>query len=171
MKIAVLKERRFGETRVATTPDTVKKLVGLKHVVAIESGAGLTAGVRDEDYVAAGASVGSAADALTGADIVFKVRAPDAAELATYPKGAALAGLLEPYAAKAEAAGLCGGRRTSRRDGIRATHHTRAIDGRAVEPGEPCGLSRRYRRRADLWSRLADDDDGGGYGRGGESVR
>ena len=104
MKIAVLKERRFGETRVATTPDTVKKLVGLKHVVAIESGAGLTAGVRDEDYVAAGASVGSAADALTGADIVFKVRAPDAAELATYPKGAALAGLLEPYAAKAEAA-------------------------------------------------------------------
>ncbi len=104
MKIAVLKERRFGETRVATTPDTVKKLVGLKHVVAIESGAGLTAGVRDEDYVAAGASVGSAADALTGADIVIKVRAPDAAELATYPKGAALAGLLEPYAAKAEAA-------------------------------------------------------------------
>lgn len=104
MKIAVLKERRFGETRVATTPDTVKKLVGLKHVVAIESGAGLTAGVRDEDYVAAGASVGSAADALKDANIIFKVRAPDAAELATYPKGAALAGLLEPYAAKVEAA-------------------------------------------------------------------
>ena len=104
MKIAVLRERRFGETRVATTPDTVKKLVGLKHVVAIETGAGLTAGVRDEDYVAAGATIGSAADALKGADIVFKVRAPDAAELATYPKGAALAGLLEPYVAKAEAA-------------------------------------------------------------------
>lgn len=101
MKIAVLKERRFGETRVATTPDTVKKLVGLKHAVAVESGAGLSAGVRDEDFVAAGATVGSAADALKGADIVFKVRAPDAAELATYPKGAALAGLLEPYAAKA----------------------------------------------------------------------
>lgn len=104
MKIAVLKERRFGETRVATTPDTVKKLASLKHTIAIESGAGLAAGVRDEDYVAAGASVGSAADALKSADIVFKVRAPDAAELATYPKGAALAGLLEPYAAKAEAA-------------------------------------------------------------------
>jgi NAD(P) transhydrogenase subunit alpha len=104
MKIAVLTERRFGETRVATTPDTVKKLVALKHVVAIESGAGLTAGVRDEDFIAAGATVGSAADALKDADIVFKVRAPDTTELATYPKGVALAGLLEPYAAKAEAA-------------------------------------------------------------------
>ena len=104
MKIAVLKERRFGETRVAATPESVKKLVALKHAVAIESGAGVTAGVRDEDYVAAGATVGSAADALKGADIVFKVRAPDAAELATYPRGAALLGLLEPYAAKKEAA-------------------------------------------------------------------
>jgi NAD(P) transhydrogenase subunit alpha len=104
MKIAVLKERRFAETRVSATPDSVKKLIGLKHTVAVETGAGLSAGVRDEDYVAAGATVGSAADVLKGADIIFKVRAPDAAELATYPKGAALLGLLEPYAAKAEAA-------------------------------------------------------------------
>ena len=104
MKIAVLKERRFGETRVSATPDSIKKLIGLKHTVAVEAGAGLSAGVRDEDYVAAGATVGSAADVLKGADVVFKVRAPDAAELATYPKGIALLGLLEPYAAKAEAA-------------------------------------------------------------------
>ncbi|MFT3726009.1 MAG: Re/Si-specific NAD(P)(+) transhydrogenase subunit alpha [Hyphomonadaceae bacterium] len=104
MKIAVLKERRFDETRVAATPESVKKLIGLKHSVAIESGAGASAGLRDEDYTAAGATVGSAADVLRQADIVFKVRAPDAAELATYPKGAALLGLLEPYAAKAEAA-------------------------------------------------------------------
>lgn len=104
MKIAVLKERRFDETRVAATPESVKKLIGLKHTVAIESGAGASAGLRDEDYIAAGATIGSAADVLKGADIVFKVRAPDAAELAIYPKGAALLGLLEPYAAKAEAA-------------------------------------------------------------------
>ena len=104
MKIAVLKERRFNETRTAATPESVKKLIGLKHAVAIEAGAGATAGIRDEDYVAAGATVGSAADVLKGADIVFKVRAPDAAELATYPKGAALLGLLDPYSAKAEAA-------------------------------------------------------------------
>jgi len=104
MKIAVLQERRFDENRVAATPESVKKLIGLKHSVAIESGAGLNAGVRDEDYVAAGATVGSAASVLNGADIVFKVRAPDAAELATYPKGAALLGLLDPYSAKKEAA-------------------------------------------------------------------
>jgi NAD(P) transhydrogenase subunit alpha len=104
MRIAVLKEHKEGETRVAATPDTVKKLIGLKHTVAVETGAGLTAGVRDEDYAAAGAEVGSAESALKGADIVFKVRAPDAAELATYPKGAGLVGLLDPYAAKQEAA-------------------------------------------------------------------
>ncbi len=104
MKIAVLKERRFGETRVAATPESIKKLAGLKHTVAVETGAGVAAGIRDEDYAAVGATVGSAADALKGADVVFKVRAPDAAELVTYPKGAALVGLLEPYAAKKEAA-------------------------------------------------------------------
>lgn len=103
MKIAVLKEQRFNETRVAATPETVKKLIGLKHAVAVESCAGLAAGIRDEDYAAAGATVGSAADVLKGADIVLKVRAPDASELATYPKGVALAGLLEPYAGKSEA--------------------------------------------------------------------
>lgn len=103
MKIAVLKERRFNETRVAATPETVKKLIGLKHAVAVEFCAGLAAGIRDEDYAAAGATVDSAADVLKGADIVLKVRAPDASELATYPKGVALAGLLEPYAGKSEA--------------------------------------------------------------------
>ena len=61
MKIAVLKERRFNETRVAATPDTVKKLAALKHTVAIETGAGATAGIRDEDYIAAGATINSAA--------------------------------------------------------------------------------------------------------------
>ncbi len=104
MRIAVLKERRTGETRVAATPETVKKLIGLGHAVAIETEAGVSAGVRDEDYVAAGATVSPAGVALSGANIVFKVRAPDAAELASYPKGAGLVGLLDPYDAKAEAA-------------------------------------------------------------------
>src|SRR5262245_41456891 len=104
MRIAVLKERRAGETRVAATAESVKKLIGLGHSIAVESGAGLAAGVRDEDYTAAGAKVDAAADALSGANIVFKVRGPDATELATYPKGAGLVALLEPYAAKAEAA-------------------------------------------------------------------
>ncbi len=104
MHIAVLKERRAGETRVAATPDSVKKLIGLGHTVSVETAAGLTAGVRDEDYAAAGARIGSAADTLKGAAAIFKVRAPDAAELATYPRGAALVALLDPYAAKKDAA-------------------------------------------------------------------
>src|SRR5262245_42095961 len=104
MRIAVLKERRAGETRVAATAESVKKLIGLGHTVAVEAGAGISAGVRDEDYAAAGATTGSAAETLSGANVVFKVRAPDAAELATYPKGAAVVALLEPYAAKQEAA-------------------------------------------------------------------
>jgi NAD(P) transhydrogenase subunit alpha len=105
MKIAVLKERRFDEHRVAATPDTVKKLIALGHSIAIEAGAGTTAGVRDEDYAAAGASIeASAAGALKDASLVLKVRAPDDAEAASYPKGAAFVGLLEPYNAKKEAA-------------------------------------------------------------------
>ena len=104
MRIAVLKERRAGETRVAATAESIKKLIGLGHTVAVESGAGVTAGVRDEDYAAAGAKVGPASETLSGANIIFKVRGPDAAELATYPKGAGLVALLEPYAATAEAA-------------------------------------------------------------------
>jgi NAD(P) transhydrogenase subunit alpha len=104
MKIAVLKERRFEESRVAATPESIKKLIGLKHSVAVEFGAGANAGLRDEDFTTAGARMGSAAEVLKGADIVFKVRAPDAAELATYPRGAALLGLLDPYGAKKEAA-------------------------------------------------------------------
>jgi NAD(P) transhydrogenase subunit alpha len=104
MRIAVLKERRAGERRVAATPETVKKLIGLGHTVAVETGAGVEAGVRDSDYTAAGATIAATpADLLKSAEAVFAVRAPEAAELALIPKGAAMIALLEPYAAKAEA--------------------------------------------------------------------
>jgi len=104
MRIAILKERRAGDNRVAATPDTVKKLVALGHTVAIEAGAGLSAGIRDDDFTAAGARVSAAAATLEGANAIFKVRAPDEAEYKTYPKGAAVIGMLEPYAAKKDAA-------------------------------------------------------------------
>jgi H+-translocating NAD(P) transhydrogenase subunit alpha len=104
MHIAILKERRAGDNRVAATPDSVKKLVALGHTVAIEAGAGLAAGVRDEDFTAAGAKIAAAAAVLNGANAILKVRAPDADELNSYPKGAALLGLLEPYTAKKDAA-------------------------------------------------------------------
>ncbi|MBI1360104.1 MAG: Re/Si-specific NAD(P)(+) transhydrogenase subunit alpha [Alphaproteobacteria bacterium] len=108
MRIAVLRERRAGDRRVAATPDTVKKLVALRHAVSIETGAGVEAGVRDEDYAAAGATVGPADKTLQGADIVLKVRAPDEAEAKSYPKGVAFVGLLDPYNSKADVAQWAG---------------------------------------------------------------
>jgi NAD(P) transhydrogenase subunit alpha len=102
MRLAVLKERRSGETRVAATPETAKKFVGMGLEVAIEAGAGLASGITDEAYAAAGASVvPDAAAALAGAGIVLKVRAPEEEELAAIPRGALLIGTL---GADAEAA-------------------------------------------------------------------
>ncbi|MFN4025600.1 MAG: Re/Si-specific NAD(P)(+) transhydrogenase subunit alpha [Hyphomonas sp.] len=103
MKISVLKERRPGETRVAATPETVKKLIGLGHTVTVETGAGTVAGFLDGAFTEAGASIaGSAADAAKGADIVFKVRRPLPDEIAALPEGTALIALMEPYAYPAD---------------------------------------------------------------------
>ncbi len=99
MKISVLKERRAGETRVAATPETVKKLKALGHEITLESGAGTVAGFPDAAFEAEGARIASdAAAACAGADILFKVRGPQAAEVAAYPQGAVLIALMEPYA-------------------------------------------------------------------------
>ena len=88
MRLAVLKERRAGEARVAATPDTVKKLIGLGLGVAVEAGAGLTAAIADEEFRAAGAEiVPDAATALSGAGILFAVQAPDEAIRALMPRG------------------------------------------------------------------------------------
>ena len=69
MRIAVLKELAAGETRVAATPETVKKFIGLGAEVAVESGAGAEASIADADYSAAGAKVGSRADTLKGVQL------------------------------------------------------------------------------------------------------
>ena len=95
MKIGVPAESRPGETRVAATPETVKKLAVL-HEVIVQSGAGLHASVVDDAYVAAGARIGSAAEAL-GADLVLKVRSPNPEELLLMRPGAALVGILDPF--------------------------------------------------------------------------
>ena len=103
MKISVLKERRPGETRVAATPETVKKLVGLGHSVTVEQGAGTVAGFLDAAFTEAGATIASSpADAAKGADIVFKVRRPEPGEIAALPDGSALIALMEPFAYPAE---------------------------------------------------------------------
>ena len=95
MKIGVPAESRPGETRVAATPETVKKLA-VKHQVIVQAGAGISASVTDEAYAAAGATIGTAAEAL-GAEMVLKVRAPNADERAQMKSGAVVVGMLNPF--------------------------------------------------------------------------
>ena len=96
MRIGVPLETRPGETRVAATPETVKKLIGQGHTVVIQKDAGVKASQPDSMYEAVGASIGSAADAF-GSEIVLKVRAPEAAELKQMKSGAVLLGMLDPF--------------------------------------------------------------------------
>jgi len=95
MKIAVQAEADTAEPRVAATPDTVKKMVGLGAQVAVEPGAGIKSGVLDADYEAAGATL--AAGAAKDADVVLKVRRPTEAEAAGYKKGALVIANMDPY--------------------------------------------------------------------------
>jgi NAD(P) transhydrogenase subunit alpha len=81
MKIAILKERRPHETRVAATPETVKKLKALGAEIIIEAGAGETAAYTDQAYIDAGANiVPDAASAAAAGDIIFKIQRPMSAE-------------------------------------------------------------------------------------------
>jgi NAD(P) transhydrogenase subunit alpha len=99
MRLAVLKERRAFETRVAATPETVKRLAGLGLTVAIEAGAGAQAAVPDADYVAAGGEIATDdAAALAGAGIVLAVQMPLAEQLARIPRGALLVCVANAFA-------------------------------------------------------------------------
>ncbi|MGY6552673.1 MAG: NAD(P) transhydrogenase subunit alpha [Erythrobacter sp.] len=97
MKIAILKERAPGETRVAATPETVKKYAALGLDVAIEAGAGVIASVTDAAYAEAGASVGDAAATVKDADIIIGIQAPDVALLSGAKPGAWVAALFDPF--------------------------------------------------------------------------
>ena len=102
MLIGIPRETRPGETRVAATPETIRKLTASgKHAVIVESGAGVASSVPDDAYEAVGARIGGAAEAL-GADLVLKVRAPTSDELSNLKRGAVVIGLLDPY----DAAGI-----------------------------------------------------------------
>src|ERR1700685_1624790 len=95
MKIAVAKEIDPSEPRVAASPDTVKKYKALGVDIAVEPGAGIKSGLPDSEFVAAGATVN--ADAVKDADIVIKVKRPEAAELANYKRGALVIAIMDPY--------------------------------------------------------------------------
>lgn len=102
MKLAVVKETKANENRVAAIPETVKKLAALGFEVTVEKGAGESAAYTDKMYQDAGARIaGSVGEALGSADVVFKVQPPTDSELAAMKKGAALAALLQPYQAGA----------------------------------------------------------------------
>jgi NAD(P) transhydrogenase subunit alpha len=98
VRVAVTQERHADETRVAATPETVKKLIAAGFSVAIEAGSGASASYPDADYESAGAVVASTlAKTLAGAQVLFKVRAPTAEEIAALPAGAIVMAGLNPY--------------------------------------------------------------------------
>ncbi len=101
MLIGVPAETTVGETRVAATPETVKKLKAQGHTLRVQSGAGVAASVTDEAYVTAGAEITDAAGAF-GCDLVLKVRSPFDNEVTLMKPGTTVVGMLNPF----DAAGL-----------------------------------------------------------------
>jgi NAD(P) transhydrogenase subunit alpha len=99
VRIAVVKESAAGEKRVSATPETVRKYIGLGAEVAVESGAGSSASIADADYEAAGATVGTRAATLKGADIVLGVQGPDPDSLKSAKKGAWIVAGMNPFGA------------------------------------------------------------------------
>jgi NAD(P) transhydrogenase subunit alpha len=105
MQIGVPAETRPGETRVAATPETIKKLVAAKHAVVVQSGAGAGASISDSDFQAAGAAIApGAADIYARADAILKVRAPQGAELGMLRRDQVLVGMLNRFDAEGLAA-------------------------------------------------------------------
>ena len=109
VRVAVTQERHADETRVAATPEAVKKLIAAGFEVAVEAGAGAAASYPDADYAAAGATVAKTlAATLKDAQVLFKVRAPSAEEIKALPKGAVVLAMLNPYQDKASLKALAG---------------------------------------------------------------
>jgi len=150
MRIGVPAEVRAGETRVAATPDTVKRLA-TKNEVRVQAGAGAGSSIRDADFAAAGAKLVGSADEAYDADIVLKVRAPTDDELDLLKSNSILVGLLDPFNAAASRRSPGAASPASRWNGC--AHLARAIDGRAVLAGEHRRLQGRWcwpRRRSSL---------------------
>jgi NAD(P) transhydrogenase subunit alpha len=99
MRIGIPAEVYPGETRVAATPETVKKLAaGGRHTIAVQAGAGINAAIPDGDFAAAGGTiVPSAADIYSQSDIVLKVRRPERPEVPLMRPGSIVIGLLSPH--------------------------------------------------------------------------
>jgi len=106
-RLAVLRERRAGETRAALTPETAKKLIAQGCSVVVETGAGLGSSIPDADYLAAGATLApDPATALDGADLVFAVRGPEREALSGLKPSAIVVAMLNPYGERDALQGL-----------------------------------------------------------------
>jgi NAD(P) transhydrogenase subunit alpha len=102
MRIAVPAETEAQETRVAASPETVKKYIALGAQVTVQSGAGKSAGVTDGEYSAAGATIAAnAKEALAEADLVLTVRRPSTAILSAIKRGAHVISIMDPYGQEA----------------------------------------------------------------------
>lgn len=101
VRIAVLKESAPGETRVAATPETVKKFIALGAAVVVEEGAGRAASIADGDYAAAGATLAPKNKLLAGADILLGVQGPDPAQIKGQAPQAWLVAALDPFGQRA----------------------------------------------------------------------
>ncbi len=107
MRIAVPAEAQGTETRVAATPETVKKFIALGASVVVEKGAGLTSGISDADFEAAGASIGkNAKETAKDADIILRVRRPSEADLKAFKSGALVIATMDPYGQEAALAAM-----------------------------------------------------------------
>lgn len=103
MKIAILKESTKGETRVAAVPETVAKLVGLGHIVTVESGAGLSAGATDAMFKESGAKIAKSSKLTSeGSDLTLMVQRPSIEQIESIPVGSALIALLDPFSVAKE---------------------------------------------------------------------
>lgn len=105
MKLFVPRESAAGETRVALSPDTTKKLAALGFTVVVEKGAGETSRITDRAYEVAGAAMGSAGDS-GDADVVLKVRRPTPAEAKGYKKGALVLASMDPHGNEGDVAAM-----------------------------------------------------------------
>ena len=97
MQIGIPAEIIAGETRVAATPETVKKFIAAGHSVVIQTGAGIQASVPDADFSAAGATIVNDAASAYASDVILKVRAPETDEIALIKEGAAVVAMFDPF--------------------------------------------------------------------------
>ena len=170
MLIGVVAETDPAETRVAATPETVKKLIGIGAEVAVESGAGLKAGVIDGDYSNAGARIATAAEAF-GADVVLKVRRPSAVDLGLVKRGALVVAIMDPYGhTEAIEAMAKAGVSAFAMELMPRITRAQVMDVLSSQ-ANIAGYRARDRRDRRSGRTMSDDDDRGRHGSGGQALR